>query len=206
MIDLYSHIDRILAAVLRVFPQSSWIDSMQDLSAQFSRFWATDPAVALGISWAQTVAAVLSAVFVFVIAMATMKKKALSVSGASSDDLVGAAFSPAAAPATTGALSERWKEIRGHLDSPREAEWKLAVIEADKLLDDALAKAGFSGETFGDRLTNIQPGSLVSLDGLWWAHKVRNRLAHELDYFLRYTEAKQAIGYYGQTLEELQLI
>jgi hypothetical protein len=111
---------------------------------------------------------------------------------------------PAAVP--TGALRDRWNTILAHLDSPKESDWKLAVIEADKLVDDSLAKAGFPGATFGDRLSNISPGMLLSLDGIWWAHKVRNRLAHEVDYFLRYTEARQAVGYFEAALAELQLI
>jgi hypothetical protein len=73
-------------------------------------------------------------------------------------------------------------------------------------VDDALSRAGFPGESFGDRLTNIQPGTLLALDGLWWAHRIRNRLAHEMDYFLRYTEARQAVAYYEQALAELQLL
>lgn len=108
--------------------------------------------------------------------------------------------------APAGVLRGRWDAILKYLDSPREAEWKVAVIEADKLADDAMAKAGFSGDTFGDRLSNIQSGALLSLDGVWWAHKIRNRLAHESDYFLRYTEARQAIGYYEAALAELHLL
>lgn len=106
----------------------------------------------------------------------------------------------------TGALRDRWNVILGLLDSSKESDWKLAVIEADKLVDDSLAKAGYAGATFGDRLSNIEPGMLLSLDGIWWAHKVRNRLAHEVDYFLRYTEARQAVGYFEAALAELQLI
>lgn len=105
-----------------------------------------------------------------------------------------------------GMLYGRWDTIRTRLDSPREADWKVALLEADALIDDALARAGFSGDTFGDRLTNMAPGALASLDGIWWAHKVRNRVAHEQDYFLRYTEARQAFGYYEAALTELRLI
>jgi len=112
----------------------------------------------------------------------------------------------ASVPAPAGLLRDRWVGIVQFLESPREAEWRHAIIEADKLIDDALAKAGFPGDTFGDRLSNIQPGTLLALDGVWWAHKVRNRLAHEVDYFLRYTEARQAIGYYEAALAELKLI
>ena len=110
------------------------------------------------------------------------------------------------ATATAGAWRGRWDDIVRHLDSPRETDWKLAVMEADKLADAALKHAGFAGDTFGDRLTNINPGDLTSLDGLWWAHRVRNRIAHEMDYFLRYTEARQAVSYYESTLAELRLL
>jgi len=58
----------------------------------------------------------------------------------------------------------------------------------------------------GDILMNIQPGQLTTLQGLWEAHKIRNRLVHDINYFLRYTEAKRAVGLYEKTLRELQAI
>lgn len=109
-------------------------------------------------------------------------------------------------PAIGGAMTARWEEIMRHLDSAKEAEWKFGIIEADKLVEDVLRRAGFPGATLGERLMNIQDGQLASLDGLWSSHKVRNRIAHDLNYFLRYSEAKQAIDYYAAVLRELNLI
>jgi hypothetical protein len=106
-------------------------------------------------------------------------------------------------PATSG-HNARWDEIEKHINSTREAEWKFAVIEADKLVDEALKESRFPGDTMGDILMNIQPGQLTTLQGLWEAHKIRNRLVHDVNYFLRYTEAKRAVGLYGKTLKELQ--
>lgn len=108
-------------------------------------------------------------------------------------------------PATSGS-NARWDEIEKHINSTREAEWKFAVIEADKLVDELLKNAGFAGDTMGDRLMNIQPGQLTTLQGLWEAHKIRNRLVHDTNYFLRYTEAKRAVGLYEKTLKELQAL
>ncbi|OGN00985.1 MAG: hypothetical protein A3I26_02540 [Candidatus Yanofskybacteria bacterium RIFCSPLOWO2_02_FULL_43_10] len=108
-------------------------------------------------------------------------------------------------PATSG-LNARWDEIERHINSTREAEWKFAVIEADKLVDELLKGAGFPGDTMGDRLMNIQPGQLTTLQNLWEAHKIRNRLVHDVNYFLRYTEAKRAVGLYEKTLKELQAL
>ena len=108
-------------------------------------------------------------------------------------------------PAVSG-LNVRWDEIEKHINSIREAEWKFAVIEADKLVDELLKGAGFHGDTMGDRLMNIQPGQLTTLQGLWEAHKIRNRLVHDVNYFLRYTEAKRAVSLYEKTLKELQAL
>ena len=108
-------------------------------------------------------------------------------------------------PATSGS-NARWSEIERHINSTREAEWKFAVVEADKLADEILKGAGFPGDSMGDRLMNIRPGQLTTLQNLWEAHKIRNRLVHDANYFLRYTEAKRAVGLYEKTLKELQAL
>lgn len=103
-------------------------------------------------------------------------------------------------------LGSRWEEIQKHLNSTKEAEWKFAVIEADSLVDYILKSAGYPGDTMGDRLKNIDKSQIVTLDGLWEAHKIRNRLAHDLSYFLRYGEAKRAVQLYEKTLKELDAL
>lgn len=102
-----------------------------------------------------------------------------------------------------GALTARWQEIINHIGSPREGEWKFAVIEADKLMDDTLKSAGYIGDTMGERLMGIEQGQIQTLDGLWDAHKTRNHLVHDANYFLRYSEAKRVIQLYEETLKEL---
>src|SRR3989344_7783116 len=93
--------------------------------------------------------------------------------------------------AKESALGSKWGEIQNHLNSMKEAEWKFAVIEADSLVDSILKVGGYPGDTMGDRLKNIDKTQIVTLDGLWEAHKIRNRLAHDVSYFLRYGEAKR---------------
>lgn len=109
-------------------------------------------------------------------------------------------------PATGGWLSARWGEISRHMESPKEAEWRFAIIESDKMVDEVLKRAGYPGATLGERLTNMQPGQLETLEGLWYAHKIRNRVAHDIDYFLRYTEAKQVVRFFEATLRELKAL
>lgn len=103
-------------------------------------------------------------------------------------------------------LGSRWDEIQRHLNSTKEAEWKFAVIEADSLVDYILKSGGYPGDTMGERLKNIDKTQIVTLDGLWEAHKIRNRLAHDPNYFLRYGEAKRAVQLYEKTLKELNAL
>ncbi|OGN01387.1 MAG: hypothetical protein A3B91_03650 [Candidatus Yanofskybacteria bacterium RIFCSPHIGHO2_02_FULL_41_29] len=102
-----------------------------------------------------------------------------------------------------GASQSRWEEVVRHIESSSEAEWKLALIEADKLVDNLLKSAGFTGDTMGERLTNVEKGQLANLEGLWEAHKIRNKIVHDVNYFLRYGEAKRAVELYEKILEEL---
>jgi hypothetical protein len=70
---------------------------------------------------------------------------------------------------------DRWDKIE-QMQKMGEAGWQVAIIQADKLLDQALKERGFAGETMGDRLKSAHAG-----DKIWAAHKVRNRIAHEAD-------------------------
>jgi hypothetical protein len=195
---IYESIPDLVTAAVRSIYRVSYVDVQAYTPARLWEFIETNKQIASIGGALSAVSLVLCVVFAAFIIFVVMQKRALKSSQDTKDEIT------VAEPA--GALSERWNSISAHLDSPREADWKVALLEADTLVDDALAKAGFAGATFGDRLSNIQPGTLLSLDGVWWAHKVRNRLAHESDYFLRYTEARQAIGYFEAALTELQLL
>lgn len=79
---------------------------------------------------------------------------------------------------------------------------KNALIEADKLLDYVMIHKGFSGETMGDRLKS--GGSrFANINGVWTAHKLRNQIAHEVDYDLIPSQLQQAIKILGEAIKEL---
>lgn len=78
----------------------------------------------------------------------------------------------------------------------------LAIIDADKLLDEALKKRCFRGKTMGERLVSAQR-ALSNNDTVWYAHKLRNRLVHEPGVRLKKNEAKQALAGFKQGLRDL---
>lgn len=78
----------------------------------------------------------------------------------------------------------------------------LAVIDADKLMDEALKRRSYRGKTMGERLVAAQH-DISDNDAVWYAHKLRNRLVHEPTMRLRKNEAKQALAGFRQGLKDL---
>ncbi|MEK7583447.1 MAG: hypothetical protein AAB483_03560 [Patescibacteria group bacterium] len=110
-----------------------------------------------------------------------------------------------AAPAYQN-YSEHWENILRYANSIRDSEWKLAIIEADKLVDGVLQERGFPGETMGERLMLMAPNQLASLQDLWDAHKLRNLLVHEMNYHMKHEQALAAIRAFERVLRELGAI
>ncbi len=101
------------------------------------------------------------------------------------------------------AYDNRWQEIKSHANSFKESEWKLAVIEADKLVDDSLKAAGFKGETMGERLMLVKPGQILNLQYLWDAHKIRNLVVHDVNYQISHKQAIWAVEAFESVMREL---
>lgn len=71
-------------------------------------------------------------------------------------------------------------EIESLLNSQNVIELKHAVMEADKLVDHTLKLKGYSGESFADRLRSAEKFmDRNTYESLWYAHKIRNQIAHD---------------------------
>jgi hypothetical protein len=99
--------------------------------------------------------------------------------------------------------NNRLDEVLQHIASEEPADWKLAIIEADILLDGLLKERGYAGNSLGERLRSITPAQLSSIDDAWEAHKVRNQIAHEgADFILTKRLADQTISRYQRVFNE----
>ena len=107
---------------------------------------------------------------------------------------------------TSPLKNERWERVLERLAAENPAEWKLAVIEADNMLDDVVKQLRTIGENLGERLKSIEPSDFLTLDDAWEAHKVRNRIAHESDFNLTKPQARDTIARYKRVFEEFEYI
>ena len=102
-------------------------------------------------------------------------------------------------------MRRRWQRVMRRLDTGNESEYKLAIIEADGLLDDMLKKMNLRGETVDDRIQSVTPLMIANVDELKTAHLVRNSIVYDPDYRLSASEARRVLLVYQRTFEELDL-
>lgn len=109
-------------------------------------------------------------------------------------------------PYGTRKIVKQWNKIKSRLSLPLEAEHKLAVIEADNLLNEILARIGYQGETLGEKLKQLTSLKLSNLDQALEVHKIRNSIVYDPDYRLSLEQAQKAIEIYEKSLKELQAL
>lgn len=77
-----------------------------------------------------------------------------------------------------------------------------AIMEADKLLDYVLQGKGYRGDTMAERMRSANR-EFSRRNDVWAAHKLRNALAHEVDFDLVPSQVKQSIKAFERAIKDL---
>jgi hypothetical protein len=101
----------------------------------------------------------------------------------------------------------RWHYILTLIESPNESDWRVAIIEADSMLEENLREKGISGETVSELLEGAKGGGYRSIQDAWDAHLVRNKIAHDgVDFPLSQVEGRRVIKMYQNFFEEMGIV
>jgi hypothetical protein len=105
---------------------------------------------------------------------------------------------------TPARVKELWKQIeqtgkQGIMGA------KLAVMEADKLLDGVLKSMMMPGDTMAERLKAAQY-KYPNLQKVWWAHKLRNQFAHDSSSEITQRQAATALKDFESALKTLKVL
>jgi len=101
----------------------------------------------------------------------------------------------------------RWHYIQTLVESPNESDWRVAIIEADSLMEEILKENGLSGATVSELLDGAKESGYRSIQDAWNAHLVRNQIAHTgSDFSLSQVEGRRVIKMYQNFFEELRVI
>lgn len=103
--------------------------------------------------------------------------------------------------------NSQWIKVLEHTFSSNPAEWKMAIIDADIMLENLMDEMGFLGETLGDKLKSADQESFPELTRAWEVHTIRNRIAHEgLAFEVSNHESKRVVAIYEQIFRDYGFI
>lgn len=98
----------------------------------------------------------------------------------------------------------KWLAIENSISS-EESSLQFAVLNADKLLDEALKARRFQGKTMGERMKNAKD-VFKNNNAVWAAHKLRNKIAHESDVQIKPQTAQHALAAFKAALKDLRAL
>src|SRR3989344_1284996 len=100
-------------------------------------------------------------------------------------------------------INKRWKKILKRVDVGTESEYKLAIIEADDLLQETLEQKGYTGETFEQMLNSAQKNVRPGVEDILSAHEIRNSIVYHPDYKLDTEMAKILLANYDKAIKSV---
>lgn len=99
----------------------------------------------------------------------------------------------------------RWLSIEQQLKRDEVSSYHMSILNADKLVDQALIERGVNGKTMAERMKEAK-GKWSNANHIWTAHKLRNQIAHEPDVAISYEGARRALIAFKQALKDLGAI
>ena len=111
-------------------------------------------------------------------------------------------FMPYSANIDKEKYQSRWLEIEHGLNPGSRDSQYMAILKADKLLDQVLRDTGSKGQTMGERMKSRQ-NAWSNANAVWAAHKIRNQIAHDENVQLSETTVRRALASFKQALKDL---
>ena len=104
--------------------------------------------------------------------------------------------------------ARRWQELRKEAGNNPPDSYRLAIMNADTLIDALLKEAGFVGNDTAERMGRLNAIRISPhvVNGLFRAHKIRNSIAHDVAYVIDARTAERTLDLYQAFLEETSII
>jgi len=101
----------------------------------------------------------------------------------------------------------RWHYILTLIEGPNDSDWRVAIMEADSMLEESLKEKGVPGNTVAELLESARSDGYSNIQDAWDAHLIRNQIAHQgSDFPLSQVEGRRIIKMFQNFFEELEII
>lgn len=101
----------------------------------------------------------------------------------------------------------KWHYILSLMEGFNDSDWRMAIIEADSMMEEILKDKGMYGSSLSELLNSAKSNGYRNIQDAWDAHIIRNKIAHEgSDYPLTQVEGRRVLKMYQNFFEELDVI
>lgn len=99
-----------------------------------------------------------------------------------------------------------WKKIKKELASRKATQWKLAVIEGGKIVEDVLFKMGYKGKNIKEKLETATEAQIPNLKDLMAGAEIYDHVLSDPDYKLDRREAVFVLQAFEEFLEYFEYL
>lgn len=100
---------------------------------------------------------------------------------------------------------KQWKKIKQNFEKNEPVYWKLALLEAEKLMDEILTRMGLGPGTMDERLARASVDEIPNLQDVIKARALCQDIARDPDYRLNKENAEEALGAFEKAFIALQV-
>lgn len=100
----------------------------------------------------------------------------------------------------------KWDKIKSGLDKKSEIHCKIALIEAEKFLNEALSCLGYPGVSVDEKLSKAKVDGLEGFDSIYQAHRVCQDIIRDPNYQLNEEKAQEVIDALELSFSNLNVI
>jgi len=100
---------------------------------------------------------------------------------------------------------KQWKKIKQNFEKDDPVYWKVALLEAEKLMDEILLRMGLGPGTMDERLSRASVDEIPNLQDVLRARGLCQDIARDPDYRLNKEDAERTLGTFEKALLALQV-
>ena len=102
--------------------------------------------------------------------------------------------------------TKRQRKIIKRLKTKDTAQWKLAINEADKIIDEIIKYMNIKAEMMDERLEQVNASQLSNIEEIKNAHQISVTIKRNPEFELNHNEAVRLIKIYEKAFREFNLI
>ena len=106
-------------------------------------------------------------------------------------------------PVQTKSEDQAWDEVSELLDTMDDQQWKIAVLKSEQIVDSELKRAGYAGENFLERVSQLPTGSSAVTEQVLQAHDVRNMIIRDESATVTHAQATDIVENMQSFLNDL---